>query len=63
MSPPVSSTLNVAAMTVPISEEESAILTDEQRVQQETDDLECLLATKHKQREELADKRKAAQTK
>ena len=63
MSLPIPLTSNVAAALVPISEEEMALLADEQRVQQETDDLKCLLAAKHKQCEELADKQKAAQTK
>ena len=63
MSPPVSLTSNAATVIVPISEEETALLADEQRVQQETDDLERLLAEKRKQCEELADKQKAAQMK
>ena len=63
MSPPISSTPNAAAVTVPITEEEAALLADEQHVQQETNDLKCLLGKKHKQREELASKRKAAQMK
>ena len=63
MSPPVSLTSNAATVIVPISEEETALLADEQRVQQEMDDLERLLAEKRKQHEELADKQKAAQMK
>ena len=63
MSTPLPSTSNVAAVSAPISEEESALLADKRRVQQETDDLECLLAAKCQQREELVEKWKAAQTK
>ena len=63
MSPPIPSTSNAAAALVPISEEEMALLADEQHVQQEMDDLKCLLATKCKQYEELSKKWKAAQTK
>ena len=63
MSPPVSLTSNAAAAIAPISEEETALLVDKQCVQQEMDDIEHLLTEKHKQHEELADKRKAAQTK
>ena len=63
MSPPMPLTSNAAAASAPISEEESALLADEHRVQQETDDLECLLATKCQQREELVEKQKVAQTK
>ena len=63
MSPPLPSTSNAAAASAPISEEESALLADECRVQQETDDLECLLATKRQQHEELVEKQKVAQTK
>ena len=63
MSPPLPSTSNAAAALVPISEEESALLADEHRVQQETDDLECLLAAKCQQHEELVEKRKAVQMK
>ena len=63
MSPPISSTLNGAAMIVPIIDEEAVLLTDEQQVQQETTDLKCLLAKKHKQHEELSDKWKVVQAK
>ena len=63
MTPPVSSTSNAATAIAPITEEEAALLADEQRVQQETDDLERLLAKKCKQREELSDKWKAVQMK
>ena len=63
MTPPVSSTSNVAAAIMPITEEEAALLVDKQRVQQETNDLEHLLAEKHKQHKEFSDKRKAAQMK
>ena len=57
------STSNAAAVSVPISKEESALLADERCIQQETDNLECLLAMKCKQREELAKKWKEVQTK
>ena len=50
-------------MSAPISEEESALLADECCIQQETDNLERLLAAKRQQREELAEKRKVAQMK
>ena len=63
MSTLIPSTLNAAATLVPISEEESALLTDEQHIQQEMDNLEQLLATKCQQHEELAEKWKVAQTK
>ena len=63
LSPPLPSTSNAAAASAPISEEESALLADEHRVQQETDDLERLLAAKHQQCEELVEKWKAVQTK
>ena len=63
MSTLIPSTLNAAATLVPISEEESALLTDEQHIQQEMDNLEQLLATKRQQHEELAEKWKVAQTK
>ena len=63
MSLPIPSTLNVVAVSAPISKEETALLADEQCVQQEMDNLECLLAAKCKQHKELADKWKAAQTK
>ena len=63
MSTPLPSTSNAATASAPISEEESALLADECRVQQEMDNLERLLATKRQQREELVKKRKAAQTK
>ena len=63
MSTPLPSTLNAAAASAPISKEESALLADERRIQQETDDLECLLAAKCQQREELVEKQKVAQTK
>ena len=63
MSTPLPSTSNAAAASAPISEEESALLADECRVQQETDDLEHLLAAKCQQHEELVEKRKAAQMK
>ena len=61
MSPLLPLTSNAAAVPAPISKEESALLADECRVQQETDDLERLLATKHQQHEELVEKQKAAQ--
>ena len=57
------STLNAAAVSAAISEEESALLADERRVQQEMDNLERLLATKCQQCKELIEKQKAAQTK
>ena len=63
MSTPLPLTSNAAAALVPISEEESALLADERHVQQETDDLERLLATKRQQRKELVEKQKAVQTK
>ena len=63
MSTPLPSTSNAAAVSVPISEEESALLADKCHVQQETDDLERLLAAKRQQHEELVEKRKAVQTK
>ena len=63
MSPPISSTSNVAAAITPIIDEEAVLLADKQQVQQETADLECLLAKKCKQREELSDTQKAAQVK
>ena len=63
MSPPISSTSNAAAMIAPISKEETALLADEQHIQQETDDLEHLLTEKCKQRKELANKHKVAQSK
>ena len=63
MSPPISSTSNVAASITPIIDEEAVLLADKQRVQQETADLERLLAKKRKQREELSDTQKAAQVK
>ena len=63
MTPPIPLTTNAAATSVPISEEETALLADKQCVQQEMDDLECLLAVKCKQREELAKKWKAVQMK
>ena len=62
MSPLLPSTSNAAAALAPISEEESALLADECHVQQETDDLEHLLAAKCQQHEELVEKQKAAQT-
>ena len=63
MTPPMPSTSNVAATLAPISKEESALLADKCCVQQETDDLERLLAAKRQQHKELIEKRKAAQTK
>ena len=63
MSTPLPSTSNVAAVLAPISEEESALLADERHVQQETDDLECLLAAKCQQHKELVEKRKVVQMK
>ena len=63
MSTPLPSTSNAAAALAPISEEESALLADEHCVQQETDDLERLLAAKCQQHEELVEKQKAAQMK
>ena len=57
------STSNAAAASAPISKEESALLADECCIQQETDDLEHLLAAKCQQREELIEQWKAAQTK
>ena len=63
MSPPMPSASNAAATLAPISEEESALLADEHCIQQETDDLEHLLATKCQQHEELIEKWKVAQTK
>ena len=48
MSLPSPSTSNAAAGLVPISEEETALLADEQCVQQEMDNLERLLAAKRK---------------
>ena len=63
MSPPLPSTSNAVAASVPISEEESALLADECCIQKETDDLERLLAAKHQQHEELVEKQKAVQTK
>ena len=63
MSTPIPLTSNVAAVSVPISEEESALLADQCRIQQEMDNLERLLAAKHQQCEELVEKWKAAQTK
>ena len=63
MTPPIPLTTNVATMLVPISEEETALLADEQHIQQETNDLKCLLATKHKEHEDLAKKWRVAQTK
>ena len=62
MTPPIPSTSNAAATLVPISKEEMALLADEQCIQQETDDLECLLTAKRKQHK-LAEKQKAAQMK
>ena len=61
MTPPIPSTSNVAATSAPISKEETALLADEQHVQQETDNLKRLLAAKCQQCEELAKKQKAAQ--
>ena len=63
MSPPMPSTLNAAAASAPISKEESALLADETRIQQEMDDLEHLLAAKCQQHEELIEKWKVVQTK
>ena len=63
MTPPVPLTTNAAAMLVPISKEEMALLADEQCVQQEMNNLECLLATKHKEHLDLAKKRKVGQMK
>ena len=63
MSPPISSILNVAAEIVLIIDEEAVLLTDKQQIQQETDDLEHLLAEKHKQHKELSDKWKTVQAK
>ena len=48
---------------MPITKEEAALLVDKQCVQQETHNLKRLLAEKHKQHEELTNKRKSAQTK
>ena len=63
MSPPIPLTMNVATASVPISEEETALLADEQHIQQETNDIERLLATKHKECKDLAEKWKVAQMK
>ena len=63
MTPPIPLTSNAAAALAAISKEETVLLADEQCVQQETDNLEHLLMAKRKQREELAEKQKAAQTK
>ena len=63
MTPPIPSTTNVAAALVPISKEETALLADEQCVQQEMSDLECLLSAMCKEHKELAKKQKAAQMK
>ena len=57
------STSNAAAASAPISKEESVLLADECCVQQETDNLKCLLAAKCQQHEELIEKWKAVQTK
>ena len=63
MLPPMPSTSNAAAVSAPISEEESALLADERRIQQETDDLKHLLAAKRQQHKQLIEKWKAVQTK
>ena len=63
MSPPLPLTSNAVAALVPISEEESALLADKRCIQQEMDNLKCLLAAKRQQHEELVEKWKAAQTK
>ena len=63
MSPPMPSTSNAAATSAPISEEESALLADERHIQQKTDNLKHLLATKCQLHGELVEKRKVVQMK